>query len=371
MSKLNANACPTGSLRTCRDGFSIIEILIAMVIFLIVTGSIFGLLQIARIDRNRSSRNADVLKNARIAVHLIGRDALNAGLGFHRRGAVVPDNFLAAHLSVPPDEDNQRDILTSIVAGNNIHPNNLNSVSGARTDLIAFAYRDLDFNDSEVVNLQNAGTPGGTPQIARLQTTTSNGARNVRVNDLYLIESDTSQVAVLATGTNSSNQIDIAPNDALGLNQPHNGIDENGSLLRQCVDSADQNCTTYLASMKRFFWVKYHVSAEGTLIRTVYGNNRSGTSAADQRQEFPLAYNIEDLQIKYVLKNGIVTENPGAGADGVAGNADDDPEDLNQIRQITITLKVQALEADEQTRKYETFTISATFSARNLEYDAG
>ena len=100
-----------------------------------------------------------------------------------------------------------------------------------------------------------------------------------------------------------------------------NGVGLNGSLLRKCVDSSDQNCTTYLASLKRFFLVKYHVNSEGTLIRTVFGNNRNGTTPADQKQEFPLAYNVENLQIRYVLENGTVTDNPSVGVDEIDRNS--------------------------------------------------
>ncbi|CAN5735635.1 hypothetical protein BH20ACI4_BH20ACI4_06310 [soil metagenome] len=166
-------------------------------------------------------------------------------------------------------------VLTSIVAGNNIYSNNLQPDTNIKTDMIAFAYRDLDFNVSDVIQLVNVNTPAGNPEIASLITKDADGAVNVRANDLYLIESDTSQVAVIATGTNGNNQIDISPTDALNLNQAMNGLNEDGSLLRECVDSTDQNCTTYLASVKRFFLVKYHVKEDGTLLRTVYGNNRN------------------------------------------------------------------------------------------------
>ncbi len=352
-------------------GFTLIEVMIAMVIFLIVSASIYGLLQVARVDRNRSSRRADILKNARVAVHLIGRDALNAGLGYHRRGAIVPDNFLSNRLGIPADTNSERDILTSIIAGNNVYTNNLQPDTNVKTDMITFAFRDLDFNTSDVIQLENVNTPAGSPEIASLITKGANGAVNARTNDLYLIESDTSQVAVVATGTNGSNQIDISPTDALNLNQALNGLNEDGSLLRKCVDSSDQNCTTYLASLKRFFLVKYHVKEDGTLIRTVYGNNRNGLTPAEQIQEFPLAYNVENMQIRYVLENGTVTENPSVGDDGIIGTDDDRPEDFNLIRQITVTLTVQAFEVDEQTLKLDKITISSTFSARNLEYDAG
>lgn len=353
------------------NGFTVIEVIISLVIFLIVSASIFGLLQVTRVDRNRSSQRNDILKNARVAVHLIGRDALNAGLGYHRRGAIVPDNFLSSKLGIPNDTNSDRDILPSIIAGNNLNSNNLQPDPNVKTDLISFAFRDLDFNDSDVVELENVSNPTGSPQIAQLITKAADGASKVRANDFYLIESDTSQVAVMATGTNNANMIQIAPTDPLSLNQPLDGLNENGSLLRKCVDSSDTNCTTYVASLKRFFLVKYHVKEDGTLVRTVYGNNRNATTAAEQIQEFPLAYNVENMQIKYVLKNGKVTENPSVGDDGIAGTDDDKPENFNLIRQITVTLTVQALENDGQTQRLDKVTVSATFSARNMEYDAG
>ena len=338
------------------DGFTLIEIMIAMVIFLIVTVSIYNLLQVARVDRNRS----------------IGRDALNAGLGYHKRGAVVPDNFLSSKLGIPADANPDRDILTSIVAGNNIYANNLQPDPAIKTDMVTFAFRDLDFNAGEIIELQNVTSPSDRPQTAILETKTANGAVNIKANDLYLIESDTSQVAVSASGTNGANQIDISPTDPLNLNQPILQVqDETASLLRKCVDSSDTNCMTYVASLKRFFLVKYYVKPDGTFVRTVYGNNRNAVSPADQIQEFPLAYNVENLQIKYVLKDGTVTENPSVGADGIAGTDDDQIEDFNLIRQITVTLTVQSYENDEQTGKLDKIQVSATFSMRNMDYDAG
>ena len=109
------------------SGFSLLELMIAMVIFLIISAAIYGLLQIGTFDRNRASRRSDVLKNARVAVHMIGRDVLNAGLGYHRRGAIVPDNFLSTRFGIPADVDGNRDMLTGVIVGNERNTNNLNS----------------------------------------------------------------------------------------------------------------------------------------------------------------------------------------------------------------------------------------------------
>jgi prepilin-type N-terminal cleavage/methylation domain-containing protein len=373
------NELSLGSLRK-QEGFSLLELLIAMVIFLIITGAIYGLMEIGRIDRNRASRRADIQKNARVAIHLIGRDALNAGLSFHRAGAVTPDDFVSTLLEVPPDVDDRRDLLTSIVAGNNIYPNNINPDSSVRTDSIAFAFRDMDFNpdtalpaDQQVgrlVMLQNVTNPSGSPATPRVRTLAANGATVARPYHLYLVESDTTQVAIMATNIQGTNQIDAAPGDPLGLNQPLNGVDADGSVLRQCIDQNDENCTTYVASMKRFFLVQYRVNPDGTLVRRVFGNN-VGAAAADQIQEQPLAYNVQDMQIEYVLKDGTVTATPNAGPDGIVGTADDFTEGFNMIRQITVRISVQSSENDERTGLPEVITLSATFATRNMEYDAG
>lgn len=373
--KLNLNN--TGSPRDTGEksreaGFSLLELMIAMVIFLIVTASIYGLMQVGRVDRNRSSRRSDVMKNARVAIHLIGRDALNAGFGYHRRGAVVPDNFMQNTFGVPADADNERDMLTSVVAGNNLFTNDLQTVSTARTDIIGFAYRDIDFSGGAAMELQNVGA-GGVASTSRLQTKLSTGntsATNAKKYDLYLVESDTSQIAVMATDIPATNQIDAAIADPLGMNQALNGTGNSGSILRKCTSSTDQNCTTYLATAKKFNLVSYRVKQDGTLVRIIYGNN-TGANWDQQKQELPLAYNVEDLQFEYVLENGTVTDNPSAGPDGVIGTTDDESEDFNLIRQITVTIKVQSTEFDEQTKKPVTISLTATFSARNLEYDAG
>lgn len=354
--------------RSAESGFSIVEMIVAMVLFMIIVGTIYGLLQVGLIDRNRASRRSDVLKNARAAMHLIGRDALNAGLSYNKSGAIVPDDFISTRLGIPVDADTERDVLTSILGGNDLFFNILNPDTNARTDLISFAYRDSDFNGGNVISLNNATAAPAAPATVRLQSAAGE-SRNAKAFDLYLVESDSTQVAVMATDS-SLNTIDIAPGDPLGINQPLNGTGTGVSLLQRCTATITENCTSYVASVKRFFWVAYKVKSDGTLVRMTFGNN-TGSGASAQIQELPVAYNIEDFQIKYVLEDGTTTDNPSIGADGVAGTADDRLSDFNLVRQITVTIKVQATENDEQLGTPDSITLTGTFSARNLEYDAG
>ncbi|MBV9215955.1 MAG: prepilin-type N-terminal cleavage/methylation domain-containing protein [Acidobacteria bacterium] len=373
----------TSIAKNDQAGFTLLELIISMVIFIIITGAIYGLMQLGMYDRNRASRRTDVLTNARVAVHMIGRDVLNAGLGYHRRGGIVPDNFNSTQLGVPADVDGNRDMLTSVVAGNGINTNSLNATPGLKTDMISFAYQDVDFNCGTPVQLQGVAAPSGLPTVSRLTFKASSVAavgacpspRTDQASlptpyDLFLIESDTSQVVGMATAVSGTTSMDLAPGDPLGLNQAINGTGVNGSLLRQCTSSSDTNCTTYSATAKRIFLVSYEVKSDGTLIRTTYGNNRGGASTA-QVQELPLAYNVEDMQIKYVLDDGTLSDNPSAGPDGIAGTADDDWQGFNKIRQVQVTVTVLSTEIDEKTHLPEAITLSSTFSTRNLEYDAG
>lgn len=349
-----------------QKGFTLLEMIVAITIFLIVTGAVYGLLQIGRIDRNRSSRRSDMLKNARTAIHLMGRDVLNAGMSFHQRGAIVPDNFISNRLGIPTDADTKRDVLTSVIAGNNLFVNNLNADTSVRTDLISFSYRDMSFNTGNAVSLTGVTASGTTARLA----TQAGQAASASVYDLYLVESDSSQVAVLASTVPNTSRIDITPGDPLGINQSISGTGTNSSLLKKCTALVTTDCTTYLASVKKFSWVAYKVKEDGTLVRIIFGNN-TGRPSDEQIREQPLAYNVQNLQFKYVLSDGTVTETPSAGADGIVGTVDDKPEDFNLIRQVSITLQVQSTEIDEQTRQPAIITLNATFALRNMEYDAG
>jgi hypothetical protein len=227
----------------------------------------------------------------------------------------------------------------------------------------------MSFYSGNILGLTNVSAPSGSPQIARLATQSGQTASS-NAYDMYLIESDSAQVAVMASSIPSGNQIDIAPTDPLGLNQPFNGTGSTSSLLKKCTSVITTDCMTYLASVKKFFWVAYKVKDDGTLVRMTFGNN-TGRPSDEQIREQPLAYNVQNLQFKYVLADGSVTEKPSAGIDGIVGTADDQPEDFNLIRQVSIMLQVQSTEYDEQTRKPAVLTLNATFSLRNMEYDAG
>ena len=67
--------------RASESGFSLIELLVAMVITLIVSGAIFGLMTAGQNAFRREPELAERQQNIRLAMDLITRDIANAGSG--------------------------------------------------------------------------------------------------------------------------------------------------------------------------------------------------------------------------------------------------------------------------------------------------
>src|SRR5262249_19069629 len=131
---------------------------------------------------------------------------------------------------------------------------------------------------------------------------TANPDPCVKVYDLFLIETNSTQVPAMVTAVPSTTTVDFAPGDPLGLNQSMAATGANACQLRKCTTTITDNCSTSISLMKKFFWVNYRVSSDGTLIRTTFGNNNPPAGTADQIRDQPLAYGIQDMQVRYVLE---------------------------------------------------------------------
>lgn len=84
-------------LHTRQSGFSLIEIMVVLFIFLIVTGAVFGLLSVAQVRYRAEQQFLDSLQGARLGIEQLTRDIHRAG--FPPRSAyddIIPTNPAAA-----------------------------------------------------------------------------------------------------------------------------------------------------------------------------------------------------------------------------------------------------------------------------------
>jgi len=346
--------------RTKESGFTMLELLVAMVLFVVISASVWGVMKVALNSRNVVSNNVGTAKNVRLALNVMGRDAYNAGYGYPVGNTVIlPDNKISTALGTPNDVDTTRDIVPPIIAGNNLNIDNWNSTVGARTDQVTFLYKDNTFN------VQGTGSSAiSTPLQINAATTTGTGVDQIvpitgsnsvcAVNDLYLINGNTGSTLGVVTALSGTNAVQFANGDPLGFN-----LSGASGTIRSI---------SLPAAMYRVKMVTYFVASDGTLTRREYVNGPVQAGNIGYIDN-PLVYNVEDLQIKYVMDDGTLSDNPSAGPDGIAGTADDVQANLARIRQVrfTITIKTTELRSDGQPYRE---TMTATYSTRNLGYDA-
>lgn len=341
-------------------GFTLLELIVSMVIFLMVIGTIWGLLQVGLRSRTNVNQNVSIVKSTRLSLNAIGRDTYNAGYGYPLRNTVVlPDNRISIRLGLPNDFDTSRDTVPPIIAGNEVTLNTFNTAPNVKTDQITFLFKDTTFNlvgtgldaSPQPLNINAATTTsGGIDEIIPIS-----GSNAVcRVNDIYLITGNTGSTLGVSTALSGSNKVQFSNGDVLGFN-----LTGSTGPLRSI---------TVPASMQRIKMVTYFVTPDGTLTRRDYAN-RAPVIPAVAHVDEPLIFGVENFQIQYVMDDGSLSDNPSAGVDGIPGNADDVQANLAAVRQVRFTIYVRSTELMPDGQPFRE-TMTSTFSTRNLGYEA-
>ncbi len=345
------------SKKKSEGGFSLVELMIASTLFLAVMAAVFGVLRIGLVMRESLNNHSETSGNARTAINSVGREAVNAGLGYSRTGSIVPDDFAFDLLKIPKDSGNERDLFTGVMAGNNISNSQL-SINGEKNDVVAFIYRDLDFNDGQPLTISNAGVLSNSVVLE----TPLNGCANCKKFDLYLVESaDGNKALAIATAITLNKFITLADSDPLSLNVKTNGNISSRSILTPCTLTDTTNCFNYLpnATAKRVFLMSYGVDNDGTLVRKTYGNNTGG-SANEQIEKLPIANNVQNFQVKYLMQDGTHTDDPS--------NGNTEQAKMNEVVQVEIKMTIKSEDGGSRTAT-RLINLTSTFSTRNLRYD--
>lgn len=323
------------------SGFTLIEVVVSVTVFAIVMGAIYGLLHVARGGRLNTSQRTEVLQNVRVALNAMGRDAINAGVGYPNLGALIPDNKLSV-IGVAADADNTPDFLTPVYAGNN-----LNSVNGTVTDQVTFLYVDDAFNGGASIPISSISDPAGVSSILTLQAGFNNNA--CTAGDIYLITGTSGSAIGMLTSKTGSDKLNFAGMDPLGINNPGAG-----SAIDTIVTPA---------SVLKLMWVTYYVADEdgngtgtGTLRRRVHGGFNTGNNTMMNWVDQPLAFGVEDMQVQYVLASGAVVDLPATAQ-------------MEDIRQVRATVSVRSSDIDPKTNQPFRSALTASFSTRNLVYE--
>lgn len=333
------------TLRAAQAGFSLIELAVVVAVFTVVSTAVYGLLAVGRADSFTARQRVEMLQNVRISLESIGRDALNAGIGFPRDGAAIPDNKLLI-FGYTADVDPDLDRITPVIAGDNVNPNTLNPVAGTKTDQVTFLFQDDQFNNGQPVSVTSINA------TQQLRLAPAVAATSIcAVGDLYIVWGATTALAMAtAVPGGANNAVDCLNGDPIGLNQSG----ATGPLAAVGLGTT----TLYKVSM-----VTYYVTTDGTLMRRAWGNPTAlagaGVTVANPALGYydePLAFGVEDLQIRYILApDGTAVTSPSLA-------------DRANIRQVQVTITTRSIEVDRRGGLPHRTTLTSTFSTRNLVY---
>lgn len=344
---MTKTSIPEKSVTNDQSGFSLIELLVSVVVFLIATAAIFGVVRIGNLQRNTVNSRTDQLRSVRIALDYIRRDALNAGLGYHRTGGNIPDNAADTLFGVASDGDTQRDLLTAVMAANNVNASILNP-SGAM-DRIVFVNRDASFNGGSTLSYTAAEKSENKINIR----TTANISTICKTYDTYLFESanGTTQIIGMVTDVPDGTTVQLATGDPLQINQSANGVNDGQSLFVTASGAG---------SIKKVNIVSYSVNAEGILVRKTYGN-QTDKLADQQINTRELVYGVTDFQIKYFMEDGTTVDDPSSG-----NNGRDNQIKMNGVVQIQVTVTLPPDTGSNGTP----IVMREFISTKNLRYEA-
>lgn len=350
----NRNRVARGSRES---GFTLLELIVAMAIFMVVVGAIYAMLEVGRSDAFLTKQKTETMQNARIALNTIGRDAVNAGVGYWKSGARVPDGTLSNLLFIADDADTLEDWLTPVVPGNGVRTNMVDGVP-VQTDALTFAFQDNAFNGGNSIAVTAVDFNTNTITVA------NNGAAAGGNLYVYILDDGVEPCLASLMSLNGTTQMRFTAGDPLGLNNPGAG----GTF-----EDLENSC-----SLKRITWVTYFVNADNVLIRRMYGQTADlvgegvedggiggvvpvGTGADGIGfVEMPLAFGVENFQVRYVMDDGAIVD------DIVSAGGVDASIIRQNIRLVQVDISLRGTQNDPKTGAPIRVEINGAFHTPNL-----
>jgi len=336
-------------------GFTTLEMLVAMTLFAIVIGAVYGLLEVGRSARFNAMESNEAAQDVRVGLNTMAKDVLNAGVDYPNAGSVMPNGWLTTNLLITPDANTRGDNLTPVLPGYQLNTLVNSSVSPSvttRTDQVTFVSTDSFFNSGVPLTVTAMNNSTGRMTLINPQVNTV-----CNIGDLLFVNSSNScgqcangvvcMVTGKVTGSRANDTI-VTGSDPMSINDLTSG--SSGNMLGVGTP----------AGAERITMVTYHVvddgtgQGTGTLMRTVWGGNNG--SAAIRATDQPLAFDVTAMTIQYYLQNRTITSNP---IDADFGN----------IRQLTVNITVKSPRRDPKTNQNYIDTLSSTFNTRNLGYE--
>ncbi len=359
---------------TSRDaGFTLAELLIAMVIVLVVMGGTLRVLTDGYRAAESSTSILGLNNNLRIAVDLLVRDLIQVGQGLPPgRTVQVPNGNGALAILRPHPAGSlctQWPAGTTTISAVTPGPGCGPDVNGVATGLLTTLAVDSALEALPVFSFNLAGhtatvaLPAQSPSGRDISV---GGNDDVRVGDLMMFTKGSGSALAYVTAVNGGQSFTFGTGDPMHLNQF-------AAVLNGTVDDLATAAPTAAnsANVSRVRMITYYLdnTLDPTTPRLIRHMNWGDPLAAVNRRGQTVAFSVENLQFTYDMLDGVT--NPSnvrmVAADLTNGGAcAPNPCSPNQIRKVNLFLAGRSAQRFSETNRFFRSTLSTQVSLRSL-----
>jgi prepilin-type N-terminal cleavage/methylation domain-containing protein len=361
--------------RTGDAGFSLVELMVAMVLVLVIMGGALTSLTNAYRSNESARIITGVNNNLRIGADLIVRDFIQVGQGLPTARTVQVPAFAGALQIQRPHP--QGSACTAWPAGTQTIPAVTPGpgcgpmIEGVATDMVTTLAVDSILDGVPVQSLPlgaHTATISTPAQAATGKDISVGTADDIRVGDLLMFTKGSLSAMVYVTAVDGNQTVTFAANDPMNLNQSHAAPDDAGTVddLAGTVPTTAQS-----ASVSRIRMITYYLDTtiDPTTPRLIRHLGWGDPAAAVNQRGRTVAFAIETLQFSYDMVDGVT--NPSnvrmVAADlTVAGRCAPSPCSPNQIRKVNVLVAGRSTDAFSATRRLFRNSLSTQVSLRSL-----
>jgi prepilin-type N-terminal cleavage/methylation domain-containing protein len=356
-----------------RDGFTLVELLVAMAIVTVVLGATLTALTNAYRATESANEIIGLNNNLRIGVDLIVRDLIQVGQGLPPgRTVQVPNGAGALPIQRPHPQGSVctewpagTTTLSAVTAGPGCGP----AINGVNTDMVTTLAADSVLDAVPVWSFNPGGhtatvsLPAQHPDGLDIST---GGPNDVQVGDLVMFTKGSVSALAYVTAVDGGQQITFDAGDPMNLNQfaaALNGtVDDLATLAPTAANSAN---------VSRIRMITYYLdnTLDVTTPRLIRHMNWGDPAAAVNMRGRTVAFAIENLQVTYDMVDGVA--NPSnvrmVAADFTnAGACAPQPCSPNQIRKMNVFVAGRSAERFSATGEFFRNTLATQVSLRSL-----
>ena len=355
-------------------GFSLVELIIAALVMVIITGGVMSLMKSSMMIATASYEMTDAQENLRTAQEYINRDLLNSGDGLKSMTVIrLPDAFVKSYLTLNPIVDpvdlTPQGAVNNMPAGiinfgiltsdNNVAAGTVVTravpavtvrtlADGTGTDRQTILEIDRQFNEIPInPGVANSGSINAAGTIVTLPTGTTTTQFNV--GEIYFFSSTVGGTFATITDINSA---------ARTLTFAVGGADLNYGLNLATDNNlkAISNSGALAASLQRVQIIHYYVNSNSFLMRRVFG-----VQGATFRDSI-IAEHVLNVQFKYSLETTDAAGNVLQPTSVLANKAE-----RLRVRQVEVNVSVETPHV-LQNNVTSKLSMTTSTSVRNMQF---